>query len=534
MEAWLDVSPVDASSMGRIAGKVESLEDSLLALEKAAHGLGKVSRDYFVSHVSQEDFAPRVSRGWSVGILPHCDDFSTFKQVDPSRLSFTGVPGFEPSHFLDEEGRKIFEEPLKHRSDPEAFSGKIPKRKVHCSFEEKVKLFELLDASGRLGVHRPSEIDGRYASGLFSVVKDLEKDRLILDARASNLLETPGQRWIQSLACGESLCRILLEEDEVIRSSGNDLRDFYYLFRIGEDRSKKNSLVGTMPVQRIAHLKAVQAKQLRGGVVHGALRSLAMGDTWAVELAQTAHLSIALNAGVVRPESLLSMHQPVPRSKDFAGLVIDDFISMSILPGAEAEVRPSESARMADEMFEEYKRVKLIPNEKKAFRDETEASFWGVDLSGSKGMVRGSLKRAVPLAGLLLRVVKLGHATGKLLEILAGSIISLMLFRRRMLALLDSLFASYRGRDRREIIALDGRTKSDLLCICVLLPTCATNLRAKVSSRITATDASNWGEAAVVSSLPYLTAKEIHRHCLRKSLWVKLLAPACKSLVKSP
>ena len=526
MKAWLDVSPVDASSMGRIAGKVESLEDSLLALEKSARSLGKGGREYFVSRVSQEDFTPRVSRGWSVGLLPHCDDFSTFKQVEPSRLSFTGVPGFDPSYFLDEEGRKIFEEPLKHRLNPEEFSGKIPKLKVHCSFEEKVKLFELLDASGRLGVHRPSEIDGRFASGLFSVVKDLEKDRLILDARGSNLLETPGQRWIQSLACGESLGRVLLEEDEVIRSSGNDLRDFYYLFQIGEDRSKKNSLVGTVPVQRIAHLKAVQEKQFRGGVVHGALRSLAMGDTWAVELAQTAHLSIALNAGVVKPESLLSMHQPVPRSKDFAGLVIDDFISISIQPSAETERGPSESARMADEMFEEYKKVKLIPNEKKAFRDVTDASFWGVDLSGKEGIVRGSLKRAVPLAGLLLRVVKLGHATGKLLEILAGSIISLMLFRRRMLALLDSLFASYRGRDRREIIALDGRTRSDLLCICVLLPLSATNLRARVSPRITATDASNWGEAAVVSSLPYFTAKEIFRHCLRKSLWVKLLAPA--------
>lgn len=84
-----------------------------------------------------------------------------------------------------------------------------------------------------------------------------------------------------------------------------------------------------------------------------------MGDTWAVELAQTAHLSSALNAGVVRPDSLLSMHQPLPRSENFAGLVIDDFISMSIVQASEAERGPSESARMADDMFEEYKRARL-------------------------------------------------------------------------------------------------------------------------------------------------------------------------------
>lgn len=167
MKALLDVSPVDANSMGRIAGKVESLEDSLMALEKAAQGLDKHGRDYFVSRVPAEDFAPRVSRGWTVGMLPQCDEFSTFKQVGPSRLSFTGVPGFDPSHFLDEGGRRIYKEPLKHRKDPKTYTGKLPKLKVHCSFEEKVRLFELLDLTGRLGVHRPSEIDGKFALGLF-------------------------------------------------------------------------------------------------------------------------------------------------------------------------------------------------------------------------------------------------------------------------------------------------------------------------------------------------------------------------------
>ena len=80
MKALLDVSPVDANSMGRIAGKVESLEDSLMALEKAAQGLDKHGRDYFVSRVPAEDFAPRVSRGWTVGMLPQCDEFSTFRR----------------------------------------------------------------------------------------------------------------------------------------------------------------------------------------------------------------------------------------------------------------------------------------------------------------------------------------------------------------------------------------------------------------------------------------------------------------------
>ena len=54
MKAWLDVSPVDANSMGRIAGKVESLEDSLKALEKAAQSLDQHGRDYFSARVPAE------------------------------------------------------------------------------------------------------------------------------------------------------------------------------------------------------------------------------------------------------------------------------------------------------------------------------------------------------------------------------------------------------------------------------------------------------------------------------------------------
>ena len=45
--------------------------------------------------------------------------------------------------------------------------------------------------------------------------KDLERDRLILDSRGANLLESPLQRWIKSLASAETLYKISLEEDEV-------------------------------------------------------------------------------------------------------------------------------------------------------------------------------------------------------------------------------------------------------------------------------------------------------------------------------
>ena len=120
----------------------------------------------------------------------------------------------------------------------------------------------------------------------------------------------------------------------------------------------------------------------------------------------------------------------------------------------------------------------------------------------------------------------LPHAAPSLLLLARGSLISLSLYRRRLLALLDPLFESYLGVSPRSIVALSGEAKSTLLLCGMLLPLAVTNLRASIPEKIAASDASGWGEAAVVGSIPRSLGKELIRHGLRKSVWAKLLAPA--------
>ena len=153
-------------------------------------------------------------------------------------------------------------------------------------------------------------------------------------------------------------------------------------------------------------------------------------------------------------------------------------------------------------------------------------------MDGQLGVVRGNLRRAVPVAGLVLKTVKLGFATVELLQILVGSLISLFLYRRRLLSVLDSIFASIRGRGPRDIVRLSNHTKTDLLICVVLLPWACTNMRALFSGRVTATDASSTKEAAVVASVPSRVASELARHTLKKSVWSKLLGPASEWLRK--
>eukprot|EP00438_Fugacium_kawagutii_P022352 Skav233118 [mRNA] locus=scaffold1342:395006:405928:- [translate_table: standard] len=594
LRSWDSVSPITPEVMGRTASKVESLEEMIEELEAMARSSCSGASSYF-GHRKEEDAPGRAPDHQAVVVgKVSGSGFSTFKSVEASRLNFVGRPNFDPCPYLDPVSRQIYEDPCGVRMSPSECLVKPPKLRVHCSQNEKVRLFDLLDQSGRLRVHLPHEVCPRFGSGLFAVPKDLERDRLILDSRGANLLEEPPQRWIKSLASAESICKLVLEPWEDLEMSGNDLRDFYYLFSASASRSRRNVLVGPIHPKQIANLSAVKGHHLNSEYVFGSLNTLAMGDCQAVELAQSCHLGMALQWNVASAENLLTMYKPFPRSKTVVGLVIDDFITMNLtsrtdhckqdrvgdfnravvagsmqdevdssvsagpavseapslkmnfdsavaadsfagssfskefvsaVEAGEMTKEPSAAARLADEMQDGYERVKLIPNTKKAFRDLKEASFWGVDVDGASGLLRGSLMGAIPLAAILLRVVELGFSSRGLMEIAAGSLISLFLFRRRLMALLDSTFDSYRGQDSSEVFRVGGRLKSDLLCLVALLPMAVCNLRASPPDVVAASDASGWGEAGVLCDIPRELGKELMRHVLRKSVWNRLLSP---------
>eukprot|EP00435_Cladocopium_sp_Y103_P056283 s1516_g19.t1 len=528
MEAWVEFNLVTPEVMGRTAGKVETLESILSELEQSAASLAKSGGGYFDSTGVQKK-EPTVFNKSSVPELSS-NNMCTFKAVQADRLSFVGRPSFDPTPYLDPLSQQIFNDPLGQRLSPEKCKVKPPRLRVHCSRQEKVKLFELLDASDRLRIHLPSEVTPYFGSGLFSVTKDLARDRLILDSRGANLLEQPPQRWIRSLASAESLTRLTLEDDFDLACSGNDLRDFYFLFHATSSRSRRNVLVGAMNPKELQHLSALKQEHLKSPVVYGSLASLAMGDCQAVELAQSCHLGLGLQHDVITADNLCTMYKPLPRGSTICGLVIDDFVTISKVKRDKDSEAWSEGAKLAERMQEVYEEVKLIPNKAKGFRDKTESSFWGIDLDGRRGLLRGSLKRAIPLAGIMLKLATIGYATSDLLQVVVGSLISLFLFRRRFLSLLDSLLAGCRRDNGKEIFKLDGRTVSDMLMLVVLLPLAVTNLRARCPSVVAASDASNWGEAGVAAKIPTRIGQELVRHVLRKSVWSRLLAPAAALL----
>ena len=525
---WVEISPIGPSEMGRGASKVESMEGLLDELSARASSFGLSCEGFYGSHRFTESSRassqalPTDAAGSVVGRSSR-SGIAAFQPIEPSRLQFLGTPSFDPRPFMDPLTRAIYEDPIAFAIPFEQYGGVLPRVRVHCSYHKKIQLFKLLDQTKRLTLQAPAHVDPQLCAGLFSVVKSATRDRLILDARPRNCLEIPIERWIGSLAGGEALVNIVLPPACELRVSSNDLRDFYYFFSVGGARASRNIFAGAVRTQDLQGFNALKSEHSDLQYVYGSLNSLAMGDLQAVAIAQTCHLGLGIQHGIFDPRSLLTSKGPVPRGPEYYGIVIDDYVSISAVPSSSPG--PTKASKQADKIVDVYQKVHLLPHEEKATRDQVISEFWGVHLDGSRGQLRGSLKRSVPLAHIAMDVARLGYCSVDLMQTTIGSFISLLLFRRRLLAILNALFQTVRGREPHDIVRLSGEARSELLLLALLLPVACTNLRAPVSPRVTATDASQWGEGAVEAHLPEQIAREVHRLVLRKPVWTKLLTP---------
>ena len=232
---------VDAVLMGRAASKFENFDDVLGALSRAALDLHGEGRGYFGGGFNKPD---RFEDGWMrSGVLLRKlggKPMLTARPIVASRLSFPGRPSFDPVQFLDAKTTEIYLRPIDNAVKPNDFDiSAVPKVKVNGQRSEQLALFKKLADSGRLKPVPSNALREPFRSGLFSVIKNESKDRLILDARPPNLLEKAQTKWRGSMASGATLVDLCLPPCCNLISSGLDLTDYFYQFEISEQRTQK-------------------------------------------------------------------------------------------------------------------------------------------------------------------------------------------------------------------------------------------------------------------------------------------------------
>ena len=207
--------------------------------------------------------------------------------------------------------------------------------KVHATRAEILQLARTWDERGCLALFDVQSVRRDEAVGAFAVPKDADYDRLILNPTVVNGRMATVSEQTRTLAPGSMLCLIGLRPNERLRFSSDDLREYYCTFIVSEARAKRNSLAMQFEAAELSHLKAFDPAKHSGRRLYIALRTLAMGDSLAVELAQEAHLHLLESVGAMAPTERVCYRAPMPRGVDagvFLGCEIDGRAGFACAP----------------------------------------------------------------------------------------------------------------------------------------------------------------------------------------------------------
>eukprot|EP00435_Cladocopium_sp_Y103_P029655 s4131_g7.t1 len=507
---------VGPEQMGRTAAKVESLDSLLEKLHEQAvrwlpEAYKKQPSEPVVAKLGAAPDAGRV-----VGSLK-CGNSVVAKDVETSRLSIPeDPPEFDPGDLLPPHHREVFRDPVKFAVDPTAVSDQPPRVQLHASRSQAFELLHFLDQRQRLTLAPASKVRPSHLCGVFALIKDQMKDRMILDARPPNMLEEALNEWTTTLGAVTALIQIELKPGHHLWMSGTDLCDYYYCYRVSKQRAYRNALAFSLSPQQAASLQCFDQTMYQHPKLYPCLATLAMGDNQAVELGQCAHVNLGLFAGAFKTHELLTTHGRAPRGAIACGVVIDDvLIAEQVCPESACEY--TEGEERLDKLCEEYLQRGLRPHPKKTFRKSEKTECCGALIDGVSGLVRAAPKRLIPLMWISARVALLGFATVSLLQILTGSWVSVLQIRRRMLCLLDHLYFAQQGRLQEEVIQLSEDAKSLRPG-----PDCCGRFESSESWRALASEEFT---ASVKAPISCSLAREVQRHCLARGAWNKLLTP---------
>ena len=516
---------VVAADMGRVAAKIEGLEKMVAALQKQGAALAANHHGYHDGPGCVPRFDP-VELDFGESVAGGSKISTVAQPVVASRIDFGGAAAFDPVEFLDADCADHYLHPFDFAIAEQDAEVDPPRARVLASPAERGRLLAKLDQSGRLRL-RPSQLcRERHVNGMFCVPKSLEKDRLILDARGPNGLELGRTAWTRSMANAVSLFGTILAPEEVLVFSGTDLRDYYYQYRVSDQRIVRNALALEIPEGEARMYTCFEEEFAGLGPFRACFASMAMGDLNSVEFGQCAHLSLVLNAGCVLEHELLTMKSQPSRSKIQGGVVIDDLVIAERMPRSEFEQGAhgkSEGARRLQFAERKYEEVRLPQNLRKTFREQLRAEFWGAAVDGDEGTSRPTVSRLLPVLSLTAAVAKLGYGTRYLLEVIAGFFISVFQFRRRCMALLEEVFRAPRDIGEHVTFRFWPRLVAELWSLVVIAPIVRWNFRTRTCAEVSATDASDEWEAEVVTEVPKEMADELWRHVLRKPVWTRLL-----------
>ena len=344
-------------------------------------------------------------------------------------------------------------------------------------------------------------VDGSLVlNGLFGVPKDEEAagvpvHRLIMNLIPVNNLCRPIEGDTSTLPAWPSMSPLFLQPTETLLVSSEDVRCFFYIFR-------------TPPSWRkfMAFNKAVPSSVtgLPSKTKYLTARVLPMGFRNSVAIAQHVHRFIVQESlrRQVSGSRLLGGESEHRRDRPFSSanptfrVYLDNYDELEKVDKSMAELVRGAPSINTLHLQEVYSRLGVPRHPKKAVSRASVAEVQGALVDGDQGSATPKPDKIKKYVALTISLLKKGVAKQKEVQVVAGGLVYMSMFRRPLLGSLNAVWVFIENfREQPEGLALvipDG-VKSELFRFLCLIPLARMDFRCPLNSCVTASDASSTG-----------------------------------------
>ncbi|CAE7031764.1 dnc [Symbiodinium natans] len=467
-----------------------------------------------------------------------------YRPLDVSRLRISGRGNWDAKLWLDGVLWLPYQEPkiLQHGLDPTWAD--LPDVSLESPTENH-RLALLWSTQNILHLKRgPPNL--RTACRVFNAFKDDSRDRQIGDRRAQNCLEYSISGPSKNLPCGAQLVSLLVKRySQKVVAFISDRKDFYHQMRVSEERACSNALgfsfspesfdaEGSSSVDsphdasyaeqahslltcgleghRLASCDVASHNKRKGVLVPSEVTpcfmSLFQGDHLGVEYALEAHSQLLSFYGALPDGQRLLGGCPAPLSDTWAALVIDDFVSLSVVPAA-TKAEETQAAALHRAAICAYKAEEVMGSPEKDVIGATNFKAIGAEVISGDAAVRNGLVTAAAPESALTSCCPLfacGQAPYFVFEPVAKTTAC--------------------PSDMKRPIGLSRRTAQELALCGALMPLFASDLCAEHSESLYATDASLGRGAICKTTIPRDLSRSLWLSSDRKGGYSRLDFPA--------
>lgn len=392
--------------------------------------------------------------------------------VESCRLKFgSHLASFWPGPYVKRSTLMAYMDPRRIHRDVEPPSRP---RGNFATVVETLKVMFKWDESNMLMLFPEEFSNFVLRGGLGAVEKDPFWDRLIFICTGENDREGRLPFCAASeLPHAVCFCEYDLSDGSELRISAEDLRDYYFSFLVTLLRALRNCVQGVFKLGDFRSTSAYKSyRAMFGGTdvsrVVGAMATMGQGDGSAVDVGEEAHIGMGLLFGAFLRAQLITYRSPMPRGSFRVGCMLDDLVATLQSPSDRPDLRKPESeggtpgadSNCMKRMRNGYKFEDLVSHETKRVDRAHKGVFWGGFLEGAFGAVCAPMQRTLCQILLTLTFIRVGCGPLIIFQIMTGTWIFILMFRRCMFALLFVIFKDIEAGKEEDLLILSRRAKT--------------------------------------------------------------------------